>query len=268
MNEFSLAHLTVLSLSPPEMVNVAARTGYDTIGLRLIAVTADSPGYPLMFDPPAMRDTKARLDDTGIRIGDIEFVKITPEIDIMSLEPFAAAGAELGARHIIAAPYDPDLGRLAERFAALADLAGQYNLSVLLEFFPWTVVPDVRTATRIVEKADRNNTGVLVDTLHFARSGSRLEDLDLISPARLPFVHVCDAVAGEPFTTEQLLHTARSERLPPGDGGIDISGILKRLPADIVIGLEVPMDTLTRECGPEEVARRVRAAAGRLISGI
>jgi sugar phosphate isomerase/epimerase len=75
-------------------------------------------------------------------------------------------------------------------------------------------------------------------------------------------------VAGESFTTEQLLHTARSERLPPGEGGIDISGILKRLPADIVIGLEVPMDALTRECGPEEVARRVRAAAGRVISGI
>ena len=120
----------------------------------------------------------------------------------------------------------------------------------------------------MLRTVNRTNAGMLIDTLHFARSGSRLEDLDLISPARLPFVHVCDAVAGEPFTTEQLLHTARSERLPPGDGGIDISGILKRLPADIVIGLEVPMDTLTRECGPEEVARRVRAAAGRLISGI
>jgi sugar phosphate isomerase/epimerase len=267
VNEFSLAHLMVLSLSPPEMVSLAARTGYQAIGLRLIAVTADSPGYPLTFDPTAMRDTKARLDDTGIRVGDIEFVKITPEIDIMSLEPFAAAGAELGARHIIAAPYDPDLGRLAERFGALADLADQYNLSLLLEFFPWTVVPDVRAAIRIVEMAHRSNAGILVDTLHFARSGSRLEHLDLVSPGRFPFVHVCDAMAGGSFTTEQLLHTARSERLPPGEGDIDIRGILERLPADIIIGLEVPMDTLTRERGPEEVARRVRAAAERLISG-
>jgi sugar phosphate isomerase/epimerase len=266
MNEFSLAHLTVLSLPPPEMVSVAARTGYQAVGLRLIAVTADSPGYPLMFDPPAMRDTKTRLDDTGIRVGDIEFIKITPEIDIMSLEPFAAAGAELEARHIIAAPYDPDLGRLAERFAALADLAGRYNLSVLLEFFPWTVVPDVRAAAGIVETADRNNTGLLVDTLHFARSESRLEHLDLVSPVRLPFVHVCDAKAGGPFTTQQLLHTARSERLPPGEGDIDIRAILERLPAGIVIGLEVPMENLTRERGPEEVARRVRSAAGRVIS--
>jgi len=88
MNEFSLAHLTVLSLPPPEMVSVAARTGYQAVGLRLIAVTPDSPGYPLMDDAAAMRETKARLDDTGLRVGDIEFVKITPEIDIAALEPF------------------------------------------------------------------------------------------------------------------------------------------------------------------------------------
>ena len=267
MNEFSLAHLTVLSLTPPEMVGVAARTGYHSIGLRLIAVTAESPGYPLMFDPPAMRETRARLDDTGIRVGDIEFVKITPGIDITSLEPFAAAGAALGAKHIIAAPYDPDLGRLADRFAALADLAGRYNLSVLLEFFPWTVVPDVLAANRIVETADRRNAGILVDTLHFSRSASRLEHLDLVAPDRFPFVHVCDAKSGGSFTTEQLLHTARSERLPPGDGDIDIRGILERLPTDIPIGLEVPMDNLAHERGAEEVARRVREAAGRLLAG-
>ena len=266
MNEFSLAHLTVLSLQPPEMVSVAARTGYQAVGLRLIAVTPDSPGYPLMDDAAAMRQTKIRLDDTGLRVGDIEFVKITPEIDIAALEPFAAAGAELGARHVIAAPYDPDLGRLAERFAALADLAGRYNLSVLLEFFPWTVVPNLREAKRIVDAADRKNTGILVDTLHFARSESRLEDIAAIAPDRLPMVHVCDAQSGGPFTTEQLLHTARAERLPPGEGEINIRDILGRLPTGVTIALEVPMESLTRERGPEEVARRVLDATVQLLA--
>jgi sugar phosphate isomerase/epimerase len=266
MNEFSLAHLTVLSLPPPEMVSVAARTGYQAVGLRLIAVTPDSPGYPLMDDAAAMKETKARLDDTGLRVGDIEFVKITPEIDIAALEPFAVAGAELGARHIIAAPYDPDLGRLSERFAALADLAGRYNLSVLLEFFPWTVVPNLREAKRIVDAADRKNAGILVDTLHFARSESRLDDIAAIAPDRFPMVHVCDAKAGRSFTTEQLLHTARAERLPPGEGDIDIGSILGRLPAGITIGLEVPMEGLTRERGPEGVARRVLDAAMQLLA--
>ena len=57
--ELSLAHLTVLSLPPPEMVRVAARIGYRAIGLRLIAVTDDSPGYPIMDDAIMMRETRA-----------------------------------------------------------------------------------------------------------------------------------------------------------------------------------------------------------------
>jgi hypothetical protein len=51
MTSFSLAHLTVLNLPPPEMVRVAARTGYHYIGLRMIAVTDTTPGYPLMHEP-------------------------------------------------------------------------------------------------------------------------------------------------------------------------------------------------------------------------
>src|SRR3954463_2849194 len=139
--DFSLAHLTVLSLPPPEMVRVAARTGYRTVGLRLIAVTPETPGYPLMTDQAMMRETKAAMADTGVGVFDIEFVKITPEIDVAALEPFLAAGAELGAKCVITSPYDPDLTRLADRLAAFGNLAAQYRLQTVLEFFPWTVVP-------------------------------------------------------------------------------------------------------------------------------
>jgi sugar phosphate isomerase/epimerase len=73
------------------MVRVAARIGYRGVGLRLIAVTDDSPGYPIMDDAVMMRETKAALADTGLRLSDIEFVKITPEINIPALESFIAA---------------------------------------------------------------------------------------------------------------------------------------------------------------------------------
>lgn len=39
--KFSLAHLTILEAPPPELVRIAARTGYDFVGLRLIP-----PGLP------------------------------------------------------------------------------------------------------------------------------------------------------------------------------------------------------------------------------
>ena len=36
---FSLAHLTVIRLAPPQVIEVAARTGYDIVGLRLVGGT-------------------------------------------------------------------------------------------------------------------------------------------------------------------------------------------------------------------------------------
>jgi sugar phosphate isomerase/epimerase len=263
---FSLAHLTVLSLAPPEAVEVAARTGYQTVGLRLLRVMETTPGYPLMDDRPMMRATKTAMAATGVGVLDIELVRITPDIEVASLEPFLAAGAELGAKYVLTSPYDSDLARLADRLAAISDLASQYGLRAVLEFFPWTVVPDLDSALRMVEAAERSELGILVDTLHFNRSGSRLEQLDRIPAARLPFVHVSDAPVQESYTTEELLHTARAERLPPGEGGIDINGILGHMPRDIPMALEVPMTSRNAVEGAEAVALQVRQAAERLLA--
>jgi sugar phosphate isomerase/epimerase len=262
---FSLAHLTVLSLAPPQMIEVAARIGYQTVGLRLIKVTETTPGYPLMDDKPMMRATKAAIAATGVGVMDIEFVKITPEIEVAALEPFLATGAELGAKYVITAPYDHDLRRMADRLAALSDMAAPYGLRCVLEFFPWTVVPDLDAALKVVEAANRPALGILVDTLHFNRSASRLEQLDDISAARLPFVHLCDASVQTAYTTEELLHAGRAERLPVGEGGIDIRSILSHMPQNIPLALETPMTAMTAAEGAEAVALRVFQAAKRWL---
>ena len=136
----------------------------------------------------------------------------------------------------------------------------------MLEFFPWTVVPDLGTAVQVLETAGSTETGILVDTLHFNRSGSKVEQLDCMPASRLPFVHVCDATVQDTYTTEELLHTARAERLPPGEGGIDIKGILRHMPQGIPLALEVPMTAMRRAEGSEAVALRVRQAAERLLA--
>ena len=41
-----------------------------------------APGYPLMNDKTMMRETKARLAETGLGIHDIEFVRFAPETDV------------------------------------------------------------------------------------------------------------------------------------------------------------------------------------------
>ena len=51
-----------------------------------------------------------------------------------------------------------------------------------------------------------------------------------------------------------------------GRGQIDLPAILRRLPPDMPLALEVPMTSLAREIGPEAVARRAREAADRLLN--
>lgn len=262
---FSLAHLTAVVLAPPDLIHVAARTGYQSVGLRLIAVTPDSPGYPLMDDPAALRATKAAIADTGVGVQDIEFVRVTPELDVAALEPFVAAGAELGARYVLTAPYDPDHRRLSDTLGAIDALSEGYGMRAVLEFFPWTNVPDLKTAAEVVQATGRDSVGILLDTLHYTRGPSAPEQFQGIAPNRFPFVHVCDAPAGTSWTREQLFHAGRVERLPPGEGGIDVQAILRHLPPGVPVGLEVPMTRMMAEKGCEAVARRVREAASHLL---
>lgn len=266
MTPLSLAHLTVLDLTPPEMIRLAAEVGYDRVGLRLIRVTDTTPGYPLHQDPVALRATRAALDDTGISVNDVEFVRLTPDFDPHSLLPFLEAGAYLGARHVVCAPYDPDLSRLSDNLAALHVLARPLGLSCVLEFFPWTNVPDLASARKAVERTGFDDVGVLVDTLHFNRSSSTLADLRALPPSRLPFLHLCDAAVHPPYTLEELLNAGRAERLPPGEGQIDLKAVITCLPTAIPMALEVPMTALRDREGNVTVAAAAFAAAKRLLT--
>lgn len=264
MRPMSLAHLTAINLAPPALIRAAAQAGFDSVGLRLIAVNDVTPGYRLMDDPAALRATRAAMAETGVAVMDIEFVKITPDISVAGLEPMLAAGAALQARCLITAPYDPDHARLSDRLAAIAELAAGFGIRPILEFFPWTDVPDIAAARRVVEAAG-DLPGILVDVLHFDRSGSRLADLDGLA-RRLPFFHLCDARRQPSYTTEELFFAGRVERLPPGAGDIDILSILGRLPPEIPAAVEVPMTALTREMGAPHVLRLVAEAARRILT--
>ena len=58
---YSLAHLSAISLPPVDLIEVAARTGYDYVGLRLTRVTDTEPLYPIMASSTAMQAAKAAL---------------------------------------------------------------------------------------------------------------------------------------------------------------------------------------------------------------
>ena len=264
-HEFSLAHLTILQCSPPEMVTIASKTGYQYVSLRMTAVTTNEKIYPLINDRNLMKETKRCLAGTGIGVHDIELARLDPATEPEAFLSFLEAGGELGARAVIAQLPDPEKGRAIERFARLCDLARPFGLTVDLEFLPWTDNRDLNTAAAIIAAADRPNAGLLVDTLHFNRSRSRLEDLRNLPREWFHFIHLCDAPKEIPTTTEEIINTARAGRFFPGEGGINLLEILDCMPA-VPYSLEIPNEALMKELGPEEFARRAIRTAEQYLT--
>ncbi|MDZ3992113.1 sugar phosphate isomerase/epimerase [Pseudomonas sp. Teo4] len=252
---FSLAALTVLELSPPDMVEVAARAGYSHVGLRLVPATQEERHFPLVADAELRRQTQARLRDTGIKVLDLEILRLKPETCVADFEAILAVGAELGGTELLVAGNDPDQVRLTERFAELCDLAAGYGIHPHLEFMPWTDVRNLRQAMDIVAEADRANGCVLVDAFHFNRSRSSLQDLARLAPQCMRYAQLCDVAGPVPDDMDEILRQARNERRFPGDGDADLIGLLRTLPATVPLSLEIP----TRQLMEQGISAEQRA---------
>ena len=73
-------------------------------------------------------------------------------------------------------------------------------------------------------------------------------------------------VASCTLTDEDLIRIARTARLIPGEGGIDLPGIARRLPPDITVSVEVPNHALARQIGRTELAQRALTATKALFN--
>jgi sugar phosphate isomerase/epimerase len=266
MPAFSLAALTVLELAPPALIDVAVACGYDAVGIRLLPAMPGGIAYPLMDDEAALKETLARLDASGIKVADLEVVVLRPETKIAAFSAFFETGARLGAKHILVAGYDPDLARFSDTYAGFCEAAAPYGLTADLEFMPWTYVPDLATANRIVAPMGQANAGILVDALHFDRSKSSIADFAQTPAHRLHYWQLCDGPAERPTTNEAMIHAARHERLFPGEGGIDLIALARAMPADITVSIEVPTVELARTMGAKDRAQRALDAAKGVIA--
>jgi sugar phosphate isomerase/epimerase len=247
------------------MVQLAAATGCSAAGIRLLPTTPGGLHYPLMEDAAMLRETLAYIADTGVQVLDLEVLRINERFDARSYARFFEVGQQLGARHILVAGDDPDLDRTTASFAALCEAAAPYGLTADLEFMPWTQVPDVQAAARVVRGAAQPNGGVLVDALHFARCGSTLDDIRALDPRWLHYAQICDGPIPGPDTVEGLIQAARCERMLPGEGDIDLRALFAALPADIPVSIEVPSESRAPAMGYEAWARLAMDTAQRVL---
>jgi sugar phosphate isomerase/epimerase len=129
-------------------------------------------------------------------------------------------------------------------------------------------VGGIRTLTEawgIVEAAGRANGGLTIDAWHFFRSGSTLEQLARIPGERIHTVQLCDAPAAPQTDLWAELMTAR---LLPGEGELDLSGLIRTLDAigsTAPIGVEI-FNTRQNDQPLTQIAQDWTAAARSVLA--
>lgn len=176
------------------------------------------------------------------------------------LDLSARTGAE-SINVISLASERPPLSEAGARLAELCDLAADRGLAINFEFLPWTGIHDVPGAVRLLEATDRDNLGLVIDTWHWFRSpaGPDLDALRRVPPERIHLLQLSDAPNAVP---DDLVVETLGGRLLPGDGDIDIAGVLRVLDeigAAPMVACEIFSDALA-SLGVAENARRQYAA--------
>ena len=252
---FSLAHLTMLNVPPPQLIETAARAGYQFVSLRPIPVGApNEPLYPFGTDRALRARTKAALAATGVGLLDIEVARIVKEVTPRSYLFALEAAAELGGRHVLSSAWCDDRPFILEFFCELCDLAQPFGLTVDLEFVTWSGVRTLDEATEVVRDARRPNAGIVIDTLHFDRCHAELEKLSSLPREWFHFAQISDAPATYSTERDELIRIGRGERLYLGEGGIDVGSILGRLP-QVPLSIEIPNVAKLESLGAEQYAR-------------
>jgi len=265
---FSLSYLTCLDEPPPKAVVIASQAGYDFVGFRLLPAAPGGLAHNLMDDPGSLAETLTAMRDTGMRVFDLELIRLNDRFKAQDYLRFFEVGAKLGAHSVLVAGDDADEARSIGSFGALCRAAAQFGLSADLEFMPQTQVRDVAAALRILEQAGQPNSALIVDALHFARCGSSLAELAAIPRRWMNYLQICDAPAEIPASLDGLNYTARRERLLPGEGEIDLVEIFGALPRDLPISVEIPNEKQAPAHGPIGWARRALDASKALLANV
>ena len=254
--EYSLAHLTVLGCAPPEMTYIAARAGYDYVSIRPIYMgLPGEPNYALAENRQMLKQTKAALAATGVRVHDIELARVFDGVDPKTYVPAMEVAAELGAKAVLSSIWGGERDYYIEKFAEICDLAKPFGLTVDLEYVPIAAVRNLAGAVDVLTTIDRANAGLMVDMHHFHRAGDDPADLDALPREWFHFAHLCDAPAEIPTERAEMIRILREARLYVGEGGIDVAGILAHIPP-CVYSIERPNKERHEELGYAEHATR------------
>lgn len=206
-----------------DRIEAAARAGYKGMGFLREDLAATEDRIDLKKIRKHMQD--AGLDYVQLEIladwyrdGDKRAAFDTARDDIFRMADL------LGAQDIKIGPSLDDRGvadipRMRDGFGELCRAAAGHDLTIALEFMPFTNVNTVRDALAIVAGAAAPNGGLLVDSWHIDRG-----NIDMSEIGRIPreYVKAVEMVDADEAVVGDLFNDSSHYRRLCGEGAIDL----------------------------------------------
>ena len=265
----SLSYYTVPELTPMETVSVAAACGCQHVGLRLLGGQPGNSETDLLSDAALRRQMIRAMAAAGISALDANTIRLIASTEVTAFLPFFDAAAELGARHVLTTVDDPDPKRRLDNLARLCEIAATRELTIDFEFVPWLQLANLEQTAQLLEECANPVLGISIDALHLFRSHGDAEQIRRMPAEWFRYAQVCDAATTtQPLTRAAFIHEATAERLPPGEGVIDLDALLRALPPHIPLALEIPQLELTRSAPALDRVKHAVAATRRVLQQI
>lgn len=263
--------LNTVTIQPAPLftkIEAASKAGFDGIEFHVYEI------FEHLIGGGSMADVRHALADAGLAVpsmlgfrnwGDLQGHDY--KLHLFEARRRLRLCANLGCPHLICSTpmYQADWSHLHERYADLLAIGREEGCTPAFEFIGhYASVTNLRDARTMLERADaelaaRSASGCSVtlpclclDAFHLWNGGSSLDDLRALPANRIAHFHIDDAAPGKPPGAQD-----DSDRVLPGDGQIDLSGmlaVLRKIGYDKWLSLEL-FDKSLWQRDPLDVAK-------------
>ena len=273
--DLCLEALTAADVEAPQLAAIAAANGLQSISVFTHPVGGGQ--HDLVGDTPTRRETRHRCRELGVQVLMVDGLNVSAfatDAQIDALEAALESAAWLGARQVNTITFtSPEerraIGqteleqRLLDRFHRFCDIADQYPLKVLTELSVRMALQSVPMGARFARQLDRG-VCLVVDALHFHRNYGNCTEL-VAAERWIGHSQLCDAPVFMPI--EHQREEALSYRLSPGEGALPLLDMVRALPPQATLGIEVPRaDLIAAGVSAEERCRRAIEATRALLA--
>jgi sugar phosphate isomerase/epimerase len=260
MNSLRFEQLTFFDAGPIGVVDLAAEFGVSEVSFWTNVENA--MGADALVTDENKKAVRARLEATGVAAGGVTFFPLGA-LDLDKWGRALDVAAYLGATSAVTINVNLAEAPAAEALAQFAELVSERGLTPLLEPISMGKTRTLEDGEQLIRRSGSADVRLLADVLHIVRTGSSPAALNALEPTLIGSAQICDGPASIPES--ELRQEGAFDRMVPGEGEFPLVEFVGALPADVVLGMEVPMRRLQKKgVTPRERAEMVVTGTRRI----